>query len=574
MRGSNFWRYLFLLIACGGLLAGYSLQPGLRHVRVKYRLVSNSSDEGMPPEYVVTSALLGGFRGFFITGLWTRAQNMKNEGQYYEMVDIYNIITKLQPNHHNAWAFQAWDLAYNVSVEFNNTEDRVFWVFRGIDLLRKQGIPKNPNIPELYYELAMIFHHKIGQETDYAHPLYRRYLAEQVMAIFENNLDSDQQARYLSEMSTLPRVKQDLYRDSVFAQTASLLSAAGFDIFKDARLLYSHVDRPGAAKKILEGEAALHAVRQAGLWQIASRIRTELSMEPETMDRLVRKYGPIDWRLPYAHALYWASEGYRVWKLRRDPNPTMKYERQVYASLMQLVERGRLQITVDGWPLYVPDYRMLDGVVRHMDEALAYYKNNPRVDGTTLSVSGMVSGYSNFLRSAIFRAFFDGRTTQAERLLNKLATVNPANAKEGLSFFIKQEFKEWINAPAIKDSLLLLDSFCGRAYWHLAAGDVKSYKYYKMMFEYFYFQYCMKEWNPEAKRKPDDPDYAHYLPPILTIRKDALLKILSGQTPGFSRRMVEFLKAQIQDGEPLVWKAVEFELAKKQKQEQLLDVAP
>jgi hypothetical protein len=29
------------------------------------------------------------------------------------MVDLCNLITKLQPGMHQAWAFQAWDLAYN-----------------------------------------------------------------------------------------------------------------------------------------------------------------------------------------------------------------------------------------------------------------------------------------------------------------------------------------------------------------------------------------------------------------------------------------------------------------------------
>ncbi len=97
------------------------------------------------------------------------------------MADMYRIISRLQPSHSAAWRFQAWDLSYNISRRFPESyDDRVFWVFRGLDLLRKEAIPGNRRSPELYWELAWFFHHKIGLDFDEAYPDYQRHLWTQV----------------------------------------------------------------------------------------------------------------------------------------------------------------------------------------------------------------------------------------------------------------------------------------------------------------------------------------------------------------------------------------------------------
>lgn len=44
---------------------------------------------------------------------------------------------------------------------------------------------------------------------------------------------------------------------------------------------------------------------------LADRMKDEYRLEPGLMKELEKKYGPLDWRLPRTHSLYWAARGLR-----------------------------------------------------------------------------------------------------------------------------------------------------------------------------------------------------------------------------------------------------------------------
>src|SRR2546426_73795 len=71
------------------------------------------------------------------------------------------------------WRYQAWNMAYNISVKFRDPSDRWRWVQRGIELLRDDGLRYNPKEALLYRELAWFFQHKMGQNMDDAHLTYK-----------------------------------------------------------------------------------------------------------------------------------------------------------------------------------------------------------------------------------------------------------------------------------------------------------------------------------------------------------------------------------------------------------------
>ena len=54
-------------------------------------------------------------------------------------------------------------------------------------------------------------------------------------------------------------------------------------------------------------------------------LRTDYHMDLDWMLQLMEKYGPIDWRSPYAMALYWASWGdmYTRKQLNLNPHDSM-----------------------------------------------------------------------------------------------------------------------------------------------------------------------------------------------------------------------------------------------------------
>lgn len=568
----KFTHWLYLLIAvCVLAFSSEVLMPKATRQRSRFRLMSRSAKEGVPPEYILTSAVLGGFRGIFITALWTRAQNMKNESKYYEMIDIYNIITKLQPNHHAAWAFQAWDLAYNVSVEFKYLPDRAFWVFRGINLLRKQGIPNNRNIPGLYYELSWIFHHKLGQETDEAHPFYRRQLAWQMERIFEGPLDSDTQRKYLLEINALPESREKMFADVEFSRAASAVQEKGFDIFADGFRLYSRQYRPKEVEELMSDPILVDQVRKARLWSIGERLRTVVNMDPAVMSRMTDTFGAIDWRVPYAHALYWAHLGYQKWLHSNPGAPSLKYRRIIYFSLIQLVERGQLRYSESRQPYYVPDYRLLSGVIKHMDELIDVFDIWGKKSGNSASLTGVKSGYNYFLINSIFDAYFDGQETLAGDILAKLREIKPADKRYRvpLKTFIKKFIGEHLDSPSTKEANAVLTKFTINSYYHLSLGDMKTYRFHKETVDYFYKNYCLDRWPQEGPRNPGDLDNRNYIPKLEDVRKNALVSILTGDTRRqFNRDMIGRLLSHIRIIDAALWDEVRFEIEKMQMQQQ------
>ena len=68
--------------------------------------------------------LLGGFRGIVADFLWIRAEEYKKEHDWDRLEATVELITKLQPHFLSIWTFQGWNLAYNVSVEWDAPEDK------------------------------------------------------------------------------------------------------------------------------------------------------------------------------------------------------------------------------------------------------------------------------------------------------------------------------------------------------------------------------------------------------------------------------------------------------------------
>src|SRR6202012_2292343 len=72
------------------------------------------------------------------------------------------------------------NMAYNISVKFQDPRDRWRWVERGIELLRDEGLRYNPHDVLIHRELGWFFQHKMGQNLDDAHHLYKQMWANEM----------------------------------------------------------------------------------------------------------------------------------------------------------------------------------------------------------------------------------------------------------------------------------------------------------------------------------------------------------------------------------------------------------
>src|SRR5215207_4640273 len=112
--------YKLVLVATAVLLlvAVAVLQQQLNRQRAELGLTRITPLENAPPMLMFTTVALGGFRGLIANALWIRANDMQESGKYFEMVQLADWITKLQPTIVTVWVHQAWNMAYNITVKF------------------------------------------------------------------------------------------------------------------------------------------------------------------------------------------------------------------------------------------------------------------------------------------------------------------------------------------------------------------------------------------------------------------------------------------------------------------------
>lgn len=143
-----------------------STTPGgyLAQLRTRYELSQANLGEIDPASESLKLAMVG-MQGVAANILWTKAFDANLKQDWTTFQATLNQIVKLQPNFTKVWSFQAWNLSYNISVEFDDYRDRYRWVIKGIDFL-KEGIRYNRHDPELLWYLGWIISHKIGRSDE------------------------------------------------------------------------------------------------------------------------------------------------------------------------------------------------------------------------------------------------------------------------------------------------------------------------------------------------------------------------------------------------------------------------
>ncbi len=339
-----------LLIAVAGVMQSF-----LNRQRVEMGITAREPLENAPPVLALTTQVLGGFRGLIANALWIRAQNMQEEGKYFEMAQLADWITKLEPHFVQVWLVQAWNMAYNISVKFSDPADRWRWVRSGIELLRDDGLRFNPNETLIYRELAWFFQHKMGQNLDDAHVYYKGQWAAEMMAVF--GAEKPDFARLISPQSPAERERSDV-------------------------------------------------------------LRKKYKLDPARMKALDERYGPLDWRLPEIHAIYWASEGLE--KARREDLITLR--RVIYQSMNLTFQRGRLVLSSNAPPRLMPNLDIIEKANKAFEDQIAddVEKREP-----------IQRAHRNFLKDVPYQCFLNNRVRDGEKWLKYLREKYPDVKAEG-----------------------------------------------------------------------------------------------------------------------------------------------
>jgi tetratricopeptide (TPR) repeat protein len=167
MRGS--YNLIFIALISLGIIV--PLQININELRLKEGLVERLV---LLPGDMVSSVILGGFRGVAADILWLRSDMYFHMGQWYKVLPIYRTITYLQPHFIQVWSVAGWHMAYNIYHEAKD-EDKPKWLEGGLNFL-KEGITQNPHRYELYFETGWTYFHK-AQNYDEAIKYFRRCIS-------------------------------------------------------------------------------------------------------------------------------------------------------------------------------------------------------------------------------------------------------------------------------------------------------------------------------------------------------------------------------------------------------------
>lgn len=439
----------FVAAACVliGLGASSILVPSLVRQSDRYALrYTDVSVEGAPP-FVAIGQAIGALRGVIVDVLWIKVNAMKEEGLFYEVMALSDIITRLQPRFASVWAFHGHNMAYNISVATNTQSERWEWVQKGIRMVRERGLRYNPNDLELHKELAFWFSHKIEGNADDAHHYYKAQLTREWHYLLgQPPEDYQQRIQWIQRVADAPDDLEELKRRNPKMEELIGRIKDAFpenDLFQfslDKQFLIQYVTWKALTSQSttaeIVGEAA--TLRDTSdyfrvydalaadpvyteTWEaLVSFIRKhvlldEYNMDPRLMYEYTRDLGPIDWRHGQAHALYWARKGSQSGERRVlsvNETPTMMNNDRLQIQAMQGLSRdGRIYFdpfNTASYPARLPDARWLDAIESQFVHLYDKYYDSRGAGGDSF-----VTFLENFMSDAVRSAYRRGDRARA-----------------------------------------------------------------------------------------------------------------------------------------------------------------
>jgi hypothetical protein len=463
---SRLKKFLLLLLSLSLLIGTSFVQKALNGERDRLGLTRVTPLENAPPVLAFTTVALGGFRGLISNALWIRASELQDEDKFFEMAQLADWITKLEPNFAQVWLVQAWNMAYNISVKFKETRpgefpDRWRWVKAGIELLRDEGLRYNPNEILIYRELAWFFQHKMGANLDDANMYYKQQWANEMAAVFAK------QTPNLEEL--------------IHPQTPD----------QEAR---------------------------------ARLLREKYKMDPELMQTLDQRYGPLEWRLPEAHAIYWAARGLQAAKA----NPTkvnaddlITLRRVIYQSMQLSFQRGRLISNAFAKAFeFGPNLEIIPKVSQAYEEASQEDEKNRDY---------ILKAHRNFLRDAVYFLYVNGRLADAAQWYRYLGEKYPdqpiingkANSLPGKLSLDEYAFdclQVDVNETDRNKVKSALEGFFRESFRNLVIGDEERAAGFKLL--------AQKLWQTYQSKIPADRKAAIGQEPLEKIQEEVLNRLL------------------------------------------------
>ncbi|MBI3853839.1 MAG: hypothetical protein HY298_26740 [Verrucomicrobia bacterium] len=407
MKHAKLYKAMLSALAIVLLIGVSQAQRVLNRERDQLGLTRVTPLENAPPVLAFTTVALGGFRGLISNALWIRANDLQDDGKYFEMVQLADWITKLEPHFTQVWLVQAWNMAYNISVKFKDAPDRWRWVKSGLELLRDDGLRYNPNETLIYRELAWFFQHKMGANLDDAHMYYKQQWANEMSSILGTN------------------------------------------------------------ETKVNWDALIHPTTEGEL-QRTMLLTNKYKMDPKFMKEVNDHYGPLEWRLPEAHAIYWAALGLEKAKLNErkiNPEELITLRRVIYQSMQLSFQRGRLVANRFQKRFeFGPNLDIIPKVSAAYEQQMAEDEKDRDHIGR---------GHKNFLKDAVYFLYANNREKDAAYWFKYLRQKYPdaLPAKQTLDEYAVSRVQEEVGDKSPDRTEAMLEGMLASAFYSWAIDE-------------------------------------------------------------------------------------------------------
>ncbi|MGA1354802.1 MAG: kelch repeat-containing protein, partial [Candidatus Limnocylindrus sp.] len=314
-------------------------------------------------------------------------------------------------------------------------------------LLRDEALKYNPNETLIYRELAWHFQHKMGANLDNAHMTYKREWTRLMTEVFGNR----------------ERPNWD-------------------------ELLNPQTDDAKARVKLL---------------------RERYKLDPKLMQEVDGKYGPLEWRLPETHAVYWAYLGLKNSK----PEQLITLRRVIYQSMQLAAQRGRLiHNPVDNYFEFGPNLVAIPMANEGYEEMSVAALD---------SADNVKNAHANFLKQAITDLYTHNREADAARWHKYLGEKYPNRyTKPGqtVTDFVMERYQELMVLGKDKVQSAIEGMFA-RHFYELALGENDRAQGYLQL-----IQAIAREYSKRVERSERD---RVDLPPLTKLRELVLNRLIN-----------------------------------------------
>ena len=515
-------KWLLFLMSLAALFGASTRLASINAQREEHHLVLPPLPEHMGAS-LLYSPLLALGRAPLVDILWLRATKLKDEGRFFDALQLSQRICELQPKFASVWVFQAWNMAYNISVTLKSPEERWRWVRNGYELLRDKGIPLNPNNTELYRELAWIFFHKVGDFMDDWHWYYKLQFALEMEGILGQpppgfvrpgipRGDFYRDYDYQSLADAPLRYDQLLAEDGV-KTLADGLEDFGFDTSEPGIYLgllasvrsgelrvpdtpeHEQENRKQALLAFVnDPDLADARVRMEKYWR-AYKLRNGVKLDPKRIVELQEALGvTLDFRLAETHALYWANLGLEMGTDKRAALDIhrLNTNRIEFYCLQKMFHRGRMAMSRNAHlgepPLLSPDIRVVPPLFQaFLTDSKKYLSNEKTKDPVSTNFK---TGFVGFSRSAILRYHELGMQKEANDLFDYLRKSIPDPMYEnGLDGFLLKQVGTDRELNNYRIALARIEALLRRGLLHLAYDEDEEATRYLARAKQVYLRY-------------------------------------------------------------------------------------